>query len=93
MPWWQPYPNWWGLSKVALQPASEGQLTAPRVGTLARKTTETDVSVTFNLDGQGQYDVDTGNGFLDHMVNQLARHGLFDITLRAQGDVHTGALV
>ena len=77
---------------MASQPASGEQLAAsgPRVGVLARKTTETDVSVTFNLDGQGQYDVDTGNGFLDHMVNQLARHGLFDITLRAKGDVHTG---
>ena len=62
----------------------------PREASLERKTTETNVAVTFNLDGQGQYDVDTGNGFLDHMVNQLARHGLFDITLRAQGDVHTG---
>ena len=75
---------------MTLQPASENQLAAPRVGTLSRKTSETDVSVTFNLDGQGQYDVDTGNGFLDHMVNQLARHGLFDITLHAKGDVHTG---
>ena len=46
--------------------------------------------MTFDLDGQGQYDVDTGNGFLDHMINQLARHGLFDITLHAQGDTHTG---
>jgi len=62
----------------------------PRVASLERQTGETSVSVTVNLDGQGIYDVDTGNGFLDHMVNQLARHGLFDITLRAQGDVHTG---
>ncbi len=46
--------------------------------------------MTFNLDGKGDYDVDTGNGFLDHMVNQLARHGLFDIMLHAKGDVHTG---
>ena len=61
-----------------------------RTATLARETTETNVSVTVNLDGQGQYDVATGNGFLDHMVSQVARHGLFDITLHAQGDVHTG---
>jgi imidazoleglycerol-phosphate dehydratase len=46
--------------------------------------------VSINLDGQGQYQVSTGNGFLDHMVSQLARHGLFDITLKAQGDVHVG---
>ena len=61
-----------------------------RQSTLERQTGETKISVTINLDGQGIYQVDTGNGFLDHMVNQLARHGLFDITLQAQGDVHVG---
>ncbi|PKB63845.1 MAG: imidazoleglycerol-phosphate dehydratase [SAR202 cluster bacterium Io17-Chloro-G2] len=61
-----------------------------RTASLERKTNETDISISVNLDGQGTYDVDTGNGFLDHMVNQLARHGLFDIRLRAQGDLHTG---
>ena len=75
---------------MASQSASENKPASPRVGTLARKTSETDVTVTFNLDRRGDYDVDTGNGFLDHMVNQLARHGLFDITLHAKGDVHTG---
>jgi imidazoleglycerol-phosphate dehydratase len=70
--------------------ASEEQLAAPRIGTLERNTSETEISVTFNLDGKGDYDVDTGNGFLDHMVNQLARHGLFDITLHAKGDTHIG---
>ena len=60
------------------------------MASLDRKTGETEVSVTVNLDGQGLYDVSTGNGFLDHMVSQLARHGLFDITLHAQGDVQTG---
>ncbi len=62
----------------------------PRVASLERQTGETSITVTFCLDGQGKYDVDTGNGFLDHMVNQLARHGLFDITVRARGDVHVG---
>jgi len=62
----------------------------PRVASLQRKTAETSVAVTINLDGQGRHDVATGNGFLDHMVSQLARHGLFDITLQAQGDTHTG---
>jgi len=62
----------------------------PRQASLQRKTGETNVSVILNLDGQGHYEVSTGNGFLDHMVNQLARHGLFDITLQAQGDVQTG---
>ena len=62
----------------------------PRVASLQRETTETKVSVTLSLDGEGVYDVATGNGFLDHMVNQVARHGLFDITLHAQGDVEAG---
>ena len=70
--------------------ASEELTAAPRIGTLERNTSETKISVTFNLDGKGDYDVDTGNGFLDHMINQLARHGLFDITLQAKGDTHTG---
>ncbi len=61
-----------------------------RQATLERATGETKIAVTVNLDGQGVYQVDTGNGFLDHMVSQLARHGLFDITLQAQGDVHVG---
>ena len=63
---------------------------APRVASLQRETGETKISLSVNLDGQGHYDVDTGNGFLDHMVSQLARHGLFDITLKARGDTHVG---
>ena len=62
----------------------------PRRASLQRKTGETNVAVTVNLDGKGQHTVATGNGFLDHMVNQLARHGLFDITLQAEGDTQTG---
>ena len=61
-----------------------------RTASLDRKTGETTISVSINLDGQGVYDVNTGNGFLDHMVSQVARHGLLDITLHAQGDVQTG---
>ncbi len=53
-----------------------------------RKTSETQISAQVNLDGSGAYDVDTGIGFLDHMIEQLARHGLFDITLKAKGDLH-----
>ena len=64
--------------------------TTPRVSSLERKTGETDITVTVNLDGQGVFKVDTGNGFLDHMVSQIARHGLFDITLQAVGDKHVG---
>lgn len=66
------------------------EVTKPRTASLQRKTGETKVSATVNLDGTGKYQVTTGNGFLDHMVCQLARHGLFDITLQAEGDVHTG---
>ena len=57
---------------------------------IQRATDETSIALSVELDGQGEYQVDTGNGFLDHMVGQLARHGLFDITLKAQGDVHVG---
>ena len=62
----------------------------PRQASLKRKTGETNIELTVNLDGEGHYDVATGNGFLDHLINQLGRHGLFDITLKAQGDVQTG---
>jgi len=53
-----------------------------------RKTTETQISAEVNLDGNGVYNVATGIGFLDHMIEQLARHGLFDIALKAKGDLH-----
>lgn len=53
-----------------------------------RKTKETEITATVNLDGTGAYDIKTGVGFLDHMLEQLARHGLMDITLRATGDLH-----
>lgn len=59
-----------------------------RKAEISRKTAETDISVTLNLDGSGTYDVKTGVGFFDHMVDQLARHSLIDITLRASGDLH-----
>ena len=59
-----------------------------RTASLTRTTTETDISVTLNLDGTGVADIDTGVGFLDHMLTALTRHGLFDLTVRAMGDVH-----
>ncbi len=55
---------------------------------ISRSTTETSIEVEINLDGTGTYDVKTGVGFFDHMVEQLARHSMIDITLRAQGDLH-----
>ena len=59
-----------------------------RTQSLSRKTNETDISVEINLDGQGHYDIETGIGFFDHMLEQLSRHSLIDIKVRAQGDLH-----
>lgn len=59
-----------------------------RTATVERVTGETKVRVEVDLDGQGHYAVSTGIGFLDHMLEQLARHSLIDITVRAEGDLH-----
>jgi imidazoleglycerol-phosphate dehydratase len=59
-----------------------------RQTTMTRTTAETDVSVEINLDGTGVYDNQTGVGFFDHMLDQLARHSLIDMTIRAKGDLH-----
>lgn len=59
-----------------------------REARLTRTTAETDITVAINLDGSGSYDIATGVGFFDHMLDQLARHSLIDITLRAKGDLH-----
>jgi imidazoleglycerol-phosphate dehydratase len=59
-----------------------------RRATIARKTSETDVTVTVNLDGEGRAKVATGIGFFDHMLDQLARHSLIDIKVAARGDLH-----
>jgi imidazoleglycerol-phosphate dehydratase len=59
-----------------------------RQASVERKTAETDISVELNVDGTGVYDVETGLGFLDHMLEQLSRHGLIDLKVRARGDLH-----
>lgn len=59
-----------------------------RTARIARKTHETDIAVEVNLDGTGAYDVSTGIGFLDHMIEQFSRHSLIDITCRIVGDLH-----
>ena len=64
------------------------QTPTPRSGTIHRKTKETEITATINLDGTGQSNIATGIGFFDHMLEQLARHGLFDIMLKAAGDLH-----
>ena len=61
-----------------------------RKATINRKTGETDISMTLDLEGTGQYTVSTGNGFLDHMLAQISRHGLFDLDVKAKGDIETG---
>ena len=59
-----------------------------RTAQVERSTKETSISVAVDLDGSGRYDVSTGIGFLDHMLEQLSRHSLIDITVRAKGDLH-----
>jgi imidazoleglycerol-phosphate dehydratase len=59
-----------------------------RTATISRSTAETAIDVTVNLDGTGVYDVSTGVGFFDHMLEQLSRHSLIDLTVRTKGDLH-----
>lgn len=59
-----------------------------RSHTITRGTAETEITVTVDLDGSGTYDNQTGVGFFDHMLDQLARHSLIDLTVRANGDLH-----
>lgn len=59
-----------------------------RTGTISRKTNETSIDVSLNLDGIGAYTVSTGIGFLDHMLEQLSRHSLIDLEVKAVGDLH-----
>ncbi|MFT4560691.1 MAG: imidazoleglycerol-phosphate dehydratase [Gammaproteobacteria bacterium] len=62
-----------------------------RTATISRNTNETQISVTVNLDGTGKSDFDTGIPFLDHMMDQIARHGLLDIAVKANGDLEIDA--
>lgn len=59
-----------------------------RTASITRKTAETEISVEVNLDGTGRYSNETGVGFFDHMLDQLSRHSLIDLTVRAKGDLH-----
>jgi imidazoleglycerol-phosphate dehydratase len=59
----------------------------PRIATINRKTAETDIQLTLNLDGSGTAKIETGVGFFDHMLTLLAKHGLFDLTVTAKGDL------
>jgi len=64
---------------------------ADRKATIKRDTLETQIQVSINLDGTGDYNVDTGVPFLDHMLDQVARHGLVDLDIKAKGDLHIDA--
>ncbi len=59
-----------------------------RTATIARRTAETDIDLTLDLDGTGAITIETGIGFFDHMLELFARHALFDLTLKAKGDLH-----
>ena len=62
-----------------------------RIAKVHRKTTETDISVLLNIDGTGKVVINTGIGFLDHMLHHIALHGLFDLEISASGDLHVDA--
>jgi len=64
---------------------------ASRTGQVQRRTRETDITLTLNLDGTGRYDIDTGSGFFDHMLSHVARHGMLDLSIKAAGDLHVDA--
>lgn len=67
--------------------ADEGSL-KPRIATVERKTKETDISLSVNIDGSGVSEISTGIGFLDHMLTALSKHGRMDLTLSCKGDLH-----
>ncbi|HJS32460.1 MAG TPA: imidazoleglycerol-phosphate dehydratase HisB [Alphaproteobacteria bacterium] len=75
-------------SKSNLRRASSIVEAPVRVATVERRTKETHIKATVNLDGSGVYNVKTGIGFLDHMLEQLSRHSLIDLALAAKGDLH-----
>ena len=66
-------------------------ISAKRQAALSRKTKETDITLSIDLDGSGNSSIQTGVGFFDHMLTHLARHGLFDLAVQAKGDLHIDA--
>jgi imidazoleglycerol-phosphate dehydratase len=77
------------MTNDALAPLPESMSQRlPRVAEVVRNTAETKIAVRVNLDGTGQAHLSTGIGFFDHMLDQIARHGLIDLSIRADGDLH-----
>ena len=76
------------MTSSALVTSSAIDPTADRIAEVSRNTAETRITVRINLDGTGAYDVSTGIGFLDHMIEQFSRHSLIDITCHIKGDLH-----
>src|SRR5579872_5899760 len=66
-------------------------MSTPRIASITRNTNETQIRVSINLDGTGQQKLNTGVPFLDHMLDQIARHGLIDLDIEANGDLHIDA--
>jgi len=71
-----------------MKPESVAQNVVPRIAEVTRNTAETRISVRVNLDGSGRSKLHTGIGFFDHMLDQIARHGLIDLDVQADGDLH-----
>ena len=69
----------------------KNDIAAARIARVERRTKETTIAVTVNLDGTGKAELATGVPFLDHMLDQVARHGMLDLTVRAEGDLHIDA--
>src|SRR6266436_9513559 len=76
------------ISRVSAETCSEASQTPQRGARVERKTRETSVAVTLALDGSGRGEARTGVPFLDHMLESFARHGFFDLTIKAAGDLH-----
>ncbi|MFB0914460.1 MAG: imidazoleglycerol-phosphate dehydratase, partial [Burkholderiaceae bacterium] len=69
-------------------PTTSPATTTPRIAQVERNTNETQIQVRVNLDGTGEAKLHTGIGFFDHMLDQIARHGLIDLDIQADGDLH-----
>jgi imidazoleglycerol-phosphate dehydratase len=76
------------LAHRARAPIAVAMSDTPRTGAVSRNTAETSIDISVNLDGTGSYDISTGIGFLDHMVEQFSKHSLIDVTMKVVGDLH-----